>query len=196
MVLRRRAAGDPSGNHLAPGSYCESILGEYAMKNENVKPIPEGYHTMTPALTVQDGARMIEFYQKAFGAQERYRMPTPDGKHVAHAELQIGDSAFMLGEEMPGSDCGGTPNSLGGVSVGFYLYVEDVQAAFDQAVAAGATVKQPPEDMFWGDRIGTVTDPSGHSWTLASHVEDVPPDEIARRGKEAFEKMYQGAGQP
>jgi len=164
------------------------------MKRKDVKPIPDGYPTVTPALTVHDAARMIEFYKEAFGAEERYRMPTPDGKHVAHAELKIDNSVFMLGEEMPGSDCGGTPQSLGGVSVGFYIYVKDVKSAFDRAVSAGATIKQPLENMFWGDRIGTVIDPSGHSWTLATHVEDVPPEEIAKRGKEAFEKMLQESG--
>jgi len=165
------------------------------MKQKDVKPIPEGYHTMTACLTVQDAVRMVEFYKEAFGAKERYRMWTPDGKQVAHAEMQIGDSVFMLGNEMPGQECGGSPQTLGGTPVGFYIYVKDVNAAFDQAVAAGATIKQPVQNMFWGDRIGTVTDPSGHSWTLATRVEEPSPEEITRRGHEAFEKMLQGAGQ-
>lgn len=162
-------------------------------KDENVKPIPEGYPTVTPALTVQDAVRMIEFYKEAFGAEERYRMPTPDGKGIAHAEMKIGDSVFMLGEEMPGDE-GGAPQTLGGTPVGFYIYVKDVDGAFDRAVAAGATIKHPVEDMFWGDRVGTVADPSGHTWMLATHVEEVNPEELERRGREAYEKMLQESG--
>lgn len=165
------------------------------MKQKDVKPIPEGYPTVTPALTVRDAAHMIEFYKEAFGAQERYRMPTPDGKGIAHAELRIGDSVFMLGEEMPGQECGGSPLMLGGTAVNFYVYVKDVNAAFDRAVGAGATIKQPVENMFWGDRIGTVIDPSGHIWTLATRVEEVSPEELEKRGREAFEKMLQTANQ-
>jgi len=159
----------------------------------DVKPIPEGYQTVTPVLTVRDAARVIDFYKEAFGAQERFRMPTPDGRWVAHAELKIGDSVFMPSDEMPGQECG-SPLTLGGTPVGFYVYVEDVDAAFDRAMAAGATVKRPVQDTFWGDRTGELTDPSGYVWTLATHVEDVSPDELARRGREAFEKMLQTAG--
>ncbi len=162
-------------------------------KDENVKPIPEGYPTVTPALTVQDAARMIEFYKEAFGAEERYRMPAPDGKGIAHAELKIGNSVFMLGEEMPGDESG-SPQTLGGASVGFYIYVRDVDDAFDRAVAAGATIKHPVENMFWGDRMGTVADPSGHIWMLATHVEEVSPEDLEKRGREAYEKMLQGSG--
>ncbi len=164
------------------------------MKHKDVKPIPDGYSTVTPALTVQNGARMIEFYKEAFGAEERYRMPASDGKGIAHAELKIGDSVFMIGEEMPGEECGGAPLTLGGTPVGFYIYVKDVDDAFDRAVSAGATIKHRVENMFWGDRTGTVTDPSGHVWTLASHVEDISPEELERRGREAFEKMLQESG--
>ena len=163
--------------------------------NRDVKPIPEGYQTMTPFLTVHDAARVIEFYKEAFGAEECYRMLMPDGKSVAHAEMKIGDSVFMLSDEMPGQQCN-SPQSLGGTTVGFYMYVEDVDTAFDRAVAAGATVKTPVQDMFWGDRTGEVLDPSGHLWTLATHVEELSPEEIAERGREAFEKMLQGAGRP
>ncbi len=163
------------------------------MKKTNVKPIPEGYPTVTPALTVHDAARMIDFYKEAFGAEERFRMPAPDGKSIAHAELKIGDSVFMIGEEMPGSECA-SPRSLGGTPVGFYIYVKDVDVAFDRAVSAGAAVKHPVENMFWGDRTGTVTDPSGHIWTLATHVEDLSPEELEQRGREAFEKMLQESG--
>lgn len=163
------------------------------MKKSNVPPIPQGYSTVTPALTVQDAARMIEFYKEAFGAEERFRMPTPDGKAIAHAELKIGDSLFMLGEEMPGDECA-SPKTLGGTPVGFYIYVKDVDDAFDRAVSAGAAIKHRVENMFWGDRTGTVTDPSGHIWTLATHVEDLSPEELERRGREAFEKMLQETG--
>jgi PhnB protein len=159
-------------------------------KDANVKPVPEGYPTIIPALTVHDAARMIDFYKEAFGAQERFRMPTPDGKSIAHAEMKIGDSVFMLGEEMPGNECG-SPQSLGGTAVGFYIYVQDVDDAFDRAVSAGGTIKHRVENMFWGDRTGTVADPSGHIWTLASRVEEVSPEELDKRGREAFEKMMQ-----
>ena len=158
------------------------------MDGKEVKPIPEGYQTMTPYLTVRDAARTIEFYKEAFGAQERYRMPTPDGKGIAHAELKIGDSIFMLSDEMPGMGYG-SPLSLGGTAVGFYVYVEDVDAAFDRAIAAGGTVRQPVQDMFWGDRTGSLQDPFGHKWDLATRVEDVRPDEMKRRGAEFFRKM-------
>lgn len=159
----------------------------------DVKPIPDEYHTITPTLTVNDAARAIEFYQQGLGAEERLRMPAPDGKRVMHAELKIGDSVIMLSDEMPGQDCR-SPQAYGGTPVAFYVYVEDVDAAFDRAVAAGATVKMPVEDMFWGDRIGSVTDPSGHVWTLATHVEEVSPEEMEERGREFMQKMTQGAG--
>lgn len=164
------------------------------MKGE-VKPVPDEYRTLTPALTVRNAARLIEFYKKGFGARERRRMLMPDGKHIAHAELKIGDSIFMLSDEMPGQGCR-SPQALGGTPVAFCVYFDDVDAAFDRAVAAGATVKTPVQDMFWGDRMGTVTDPSGHVWMLATHVEDVSEQELAERGREVFEKMLQGAGHP
>lgn len=165
------------------------------MKKSDVKPIAAGYPTLTPFLTVHDAARVIEFYREAFGAEERYRMLTPDDKWVAHAELKIGDSVLMLSDEMPGQECS-SPQTLGGTPVGFYVYVKDVDAAFERAVAAGAIVRRPVQNMFWGDRTGEVLDPSGHLWTLATHVEDLSPEEIANRGREAFEKMLQGTGQP
>jgi len=112
-------------------------------------------------------------------------MPTPDGKWVAHAELKIGDSILMRGDEMPGQECR-SPLSLGGTPVGFYLYVKDVDTAFKAAIDAGARVKTPVRDMFWGDRVGELVDPSGHVWTLATHVEDLTVEEIEKRGREAF----------
>ena len=160
----------------------------------DVKPIPEGYQTITPFLTVHDAAKAIEFYQEAFGAEERSRMTTPDGKGVAHAELKIGDSVFMLSDEMPGQSC--EPSAPGEACTGFYLYVEEVDSVFERAVAAGATVKEPLRDAFWGDRIGKITDPSGHGWILATHIEDVSPDELRKRGREEFKKMFQEAGRP
>jgi uncharacterized glyoxalase superfamily protein PhnB len=153
-----------------------------------VNPIPEGYHTLTPMLTVKNAASVIDFYKKAFGAEERFRMQTPDGNGVMHAELKIGDSIIMLGEEMPGQECR-SPASFGGTPVTFYVYVEDVDAAFKTAVAAGAKEKMPVQDMFWGDRIGEVIDPSGHIWTLATHTLDLSEEEIRKRGQEFFEKM-------
>jgi PhnB protein len=164
------------------------------MKGE-VKPIPEGYRTLTPALTVRNAAEAIDFYKEAFGAQERYRMATPDGQQVVHAELKIGDSLFMLGAEMPGQESR-SPQALGGTTCGFYVYVEDVDAAFARAVAAGATIKEPVADKFWGDRVGSVFDPSGHIWMLATHVEDIEPEEMRKRSQEAMEKRLLEVGRP
>jgi len=157
-----------------------------------VKPIPEGYHSITPFLTVRGADRAIEFYRKAFGAEEISRMNGPDGKTVMHAELKIGDSRFFLGDEIPGTDCQRSPETLGGSPTGIYLYVRDVDEVFRKAVDAGATVKRPLEDMFWGDRTGSVHDPFGHGWDLATRREDVTPEEMQRRGKEFFKKMEGG----
>ncbi len=151
------------------------------------KPIPEGYHSLTPFLAVDNAAQAIQFYELAFGAKERTRMPGPDGK-IAHAELQIGDSVVMLADPFPQSTVK-PPKELGGTSMGVFLYVENVDAVVEQAVDAGATVTMPVEDMFWGDRFGTVTDPFGHAWQIATHKEDLTPEEIAERGKEAMASM-------
>jgi PhnB protein len=156
-----------------------------------VKPIPEGYHSITPYLTVRGADRAIDFYRRAFGAEELFRLNGPDGKTVMHAELKIGDSRFFLGDEVPGMD-GRSPETLGGSPSGIYLYVKDVDEAFRKAVAAGATVKRSLEDMFWGDRTGSVLDPFGHTWDLATRREDVPPEEMKRRGNEFFKKMGGG----
>lgn len=148
--------------------------------------IPEGTHSVTPHLVVKGGARAIDFYTAAFGAVEHSRMPLPGGK-VAHAELQIGDSLIYLADEFPGGSP--SPLSLKGSPVVIHLYVEDADAAFNRAVKAGAKVKMPPMDMFWGDRYGQVTDPFGHVWSIATHREDVSPEEVARRAETAMASM-------
>ena len=153
------------------------------------KPIPDGYHTITPALTVKDGGQAIEFYKRALGAEEIMQVPGPDGR-LMHAEMKIGDSRFMLGEEMPDQGCR-APVSVGAVSSSLYIYVQDVDKAFRRAVEGGAKALMPPTDMFWGDRFGQVEDPSGHRWGLATHKEDPSPEEMARRQKEFFAQMEQ-----
>ena len=151
------------------------------------RPIPEGYHSVTPYLALDDASGAIEFYKQAFGAKERMRMEAPGGK-IGHAELEIGDSIVMLADAFPQSTTR-PPNELGGTSAGVFLYVEDVDAVVKQATDAGATITMEVADQFWGDRFGSVTDPFGHSWSIATHVEDLSPEEIAERGKEAMAAM-------
>jgi uncharacterized glyoxalase superfamily protein PhnB len=154
-----------------------------------VKPIPEGYHTLTPYLTVKDAARAIEFYKQAFGAQERGVMKGPDGK-VMHAELKIGDSIIMLADEFP--EYGSlSPQTSGGAGMGLHIYVDGVDAAFDRAVKAGAQVEMPVIDQFWGDRYGKLKDPFGHKWSIATHTKDMSADEMKRNMDEAMKKMAQ-----
>ncbi|MBI3670701.1 MAG: VOC family protein [Acidobacteria bacterium] len=148
-----------------------------------VKPIPEGYHTATPYLIVKDAASAIEFYKKAFGATELMRMADPSGK-VMHAEIRMGNSPIMLADEVPEMGYR-SPQSLGGSPVSILLYVEDVDTVFNQAVAAGAKVQRPVEDQFYGDRSGGVTDPFGHVWHIATHKEDVSPEEMRKRATAA-----------
>jgi PhnB protein len=155
-----------------------------------VKPIPAGYHSLTPYLAVEDAAKAIEFYKDAFGAEEVVRMPGPDGK-IAHAELQLGDSKLMLSDPFPQSDVR-PPSERGGPTASIFFYVEDVDAAFEQAQRAGAEVVTDLEDMFWGDRFGTLSDPFGHVWSLATHKEDLSEQEMAERSKAAMAEM--GAG--
>lgn len=147
----------------------------------SAKPIPDGYHTATPYLIAKNAAAAIDFYKRAFGATELFRMAGPDGK-VGHAEIQIGDSHIMLADEVPGMGYL-SPQSLGNTPVSLMLYVPDADRLFNQAVAAGATVQRPVENQFYGDRSGTLKDPFGHVWTIATHVEDVPPDELTRRAQ-------------
>jgi len=148
----------------------------------------EGYQTVTAALTVRNGADAIEFYKKAFGAEEIMRVPGPDGKSLMHAEIRVGNSRIMLGDESPAMGCL-APVTLGGPGGSLYVYVPDADAAFKRAVAAGAKALMPVTDMFYGDRFGQVEDPSGHRWGLATHVEDVAPDEMMRRQREFFASM-------
>jgi len=156
----------------------------------SVKRIPEGYHAVTPSLTCRDAARAIEFYKQAFGAQELFRMPTPDGR-VAHAEIKIGDSHVMVNDEF-----GPTATVQGGTPpIYLFLYVEDADRIFNAAVADGARVDMPLENQFWGDRFGKLTDPFGHQWGIATHVEDVAPEEMQRRSQAWFAKMAKAAGQ-
>ena len=156
-----------------------------------VKYIPDGFHAITPYLTVKNATEAIDFYRRAFGARERVRMASPDGK-VAHAEVQVADSIIMLGEECPehGSV---SPQTLDGSPVGLALYVEDVDDVFQRAVSAGASVKEPVGDKFWGDRSGSLTDPFGHNWMLLTHIEDVPPEEMKKRMAQAFSTAAAGS---
>ena len=147
------------------------------------KPIPDGYHTATPYLIIGGAGDAIEFYKKAFGATELFRFPTPDGK-IGHAEIKIGDSPIMLADEFPEMGYKG-PQTLGGSPVSIMIYVEDVDTIFNQAVAAGATVKEAVSDKFYGDRLGTVTDPFGHVWHISTHKEDVSLEEMQKRAQAA-----------
>ena len=144
------------------------------------KPIPEGYRSVNVILTVDDAARAIDFYKKAFGAEEISRLPM--GDKIGHAELQIGDTRIMLNDEFP--DQGNlSPKSRGGTSTGLIIYTQDVDSAFKQAIDAGGTQTMAVEDQFWGDRMGGLTDPFGHKWSIATHVEDVPPEQFEERMK-------------
>lgn len=161
---------------------------------KKVNPVPKNYPVLTPYLCIKGATAAIEFYKKALGAKERMRMPTPGGM-IGHCEMQIGPSLFMLADEFPG--CGApSPATLNGTTTTMMVYVKDVDAVFSKAVAAGATVVMPVQDMFYGDRSGTLKDPFGHHWMLASHVEDVAPKEMMKRSKEAMEKMAAGKPPP
>ena len=154
-------------------------------RSRAVKPVPAGYHTVTPYLTVDDGFRALEVYKRAFGAKETVRMPGPGGT-LMHAELRIGDSLVMLSDEVPGQSTCKAPTSLGGTTGAIFLYVPDVDAAFRRAVAAGCKSLMPPTDMFWGDRFGKLEDPFGNQWCMATHTEDVTPTEMKRRMQSAM----------
>ncbi len=151
------------------------------------KPIAEGFHSVTPMLMFKDARKAIEFYKRAFNAVERYAMPGPDGKGVMHAEILIGNSIIMMGEENPLHPVK-SAETAGGSPVSFYIYTEKVDDAFRKAVEAGAESKMPVQDMFWGDRVGTVQDPFGYGWMLATHTKDLTDQEIAEGAKAAFAK--------
>jgi len=154
---------------------------------KTVKPIPDGYTTVTPYLTVNDAARAIEFYKQAFGAEESMRLAQPDGK-LAHAEIRIGGSAIMLHDEAPKWQAL-SPKTIGGTASSIMLYVRDADAVIERALKAGATLNMAAADQFYGDRCGNVTDPFGHKWIIATHVEDVPPAEVRQRAAKLFQQQ-------
>jgi uncharacterized glyoxalase superfamily protein PhnB len=157
-----------------------------------VKPVPDGFHTMTAHLTLDNGAQTIDWYKQAFGAAEVSRSVGPDGK-IMHAELSIGDTRFMVHDAMGG---GKGPRAYGGSPASFWLYVEDADALFNRAVGAGAKVEMPVADQFWGDRGGAVADPEGYSWWIATRKEDLTPDEMKQRAMEFFKNMAQQPATP
>jgi uncharacterized glyoxalase superfamily protein PhnB len=165
---------------------------EAKRRETRVAAIPRGYHSVTPHLTVRGAAEAIDFYKRAFGARERGRMPGSDGKTIMHAELQIGDSIVFLADEFPDMGCR-APQTLGGTTGSLHIYVRDVDRAFQRAVAAGAEVRMPVADMFWGDRYAKVADPFGHEWGLGTHKEDLSTREIGRRAQEFFSRMGSGS---
>lgn len=159
------------------------------MATQNVKPIPEGMHTVTPHLVCAGAADAMEFYKKAFGAVELHRLPGPDGK-LMHGALRTGDSTVMLVDENPQWQAFG-PKYLKGSPVTIHLYVEDADAVFAQAVASGASAMMPVTEMFWGDRYGVVTDPFGHNWSIATHVRDATPEEMMAAAKTGCAEVQQ-----
>lgn len=156
-----------------------------------VKPIPEGFNTVSTYLIVKDAEKAMAFYEKAFGAKPGVRLAGPGGQGTMHAEVIIGNSTVMLTDESPQWEMK-SPETLGGAAASLHVYVEDVDAMFDRAVAAGCTVVAPIMDAFWGDRYGKVVDPFGHQWGIATHKEELSEDEIARRGQEWFAQMAAG----
>ena len=186
MAKRARARKAAKGKTRTTRTRAAKTRGSSARRAapKKVMPVPPNYHTATPYLVCRGAADAIEFYRKAFGAREKLRMAGPDGS-VAHAEIQIGDSMIMLGEEAP--DQGAlAPPTIGGTATGIMLYVKNVDKACAQAAGAGATVEMPPTNMFWGDRYCKLADPFGHKWSIATHVEDVNPREMRRRLADAF----------
>jgi PhnB protein len=159
---------------------------------DKAKAVPDGFHTITPHLTVRDATRAIEFYKQAFGAEVLHVAPAPGGK-VMHAALRIGNSMLMLNDEFPemGGSC--APPATGGSGVNLHIYLENVDAAFERAVSAGATVKMPVMDMFWGDRYGQLLDPFGHKWSLATHTRDMSQEEMQQEQEKAFSKIPKSA---
>ena len=158
-----------------------------AKKVKKVAPVPAGYHSITPHLVCRGAAKAIDFYKKAFGAKEQLRMSAPDGS-IAHAEIAIGDSMVMLGDEAPQMGAS-APETVGGTPVHIFIYTPNVDKLYAQAIAAGATGNQPPTDMFWGDRYAKLSDPFGHKWSMATHIEDVSPKEMDKRMAAAFSQQ-------
>ena len=156
----------------------------------SVRPIPEGFHTIQPALVVRNAVQAIDFYKKALGAQELSRLAGPDGK-IAHAELKIGDSVFFLSEENPNMGSVKSPQTLGGSTISLNVYVSDVDKTFHQAISSGAKETMPVADQFWGDRYGSLTDPFGYVWGIATHKENLTSDEIQKRARDFFANMAQ-----
>lgn len=156
------------------------------------KPIPEGFRAVTPSLTLKNSLAAIEFYKKAFGAKVLDMLPSPDGRRTMHATIKIGDSILMMGDEMPNQDCSRSAESLGASPVSLYVYVPNVDETFKQAIAAGAVETMPVADMFWGDRCGTLKDPFGYSWMIATHIRDLTHEEIQQGAQSFFAK----AGKP
>ncbi len=157
-----------------------------------VDPIPDGFHTITPHMVVRGASEAIEFYKKAFGAEEIMRMPGPNGMGVMHSEIKIGNSMLMLVDEMPMMDRWVSPAKLNGTTVALAIHTDDTDALFKRAVDAGATVTMQPMDAFWGDRYAKVADPFGHEWEICTHQEDVTPEECAKRAEAFFANMGPG----
>lgn len=160
------------------------------------KPIPDGFRTITPHLVLRDADAAIAFYKKAFGAEELTRMPGPDGKLVMHAAIKIGDSIVMLCDEFPGMKRWVAPPSLNGTTIAIHLYVEDVDAVYKRAVNAGCKPSMPVMDTFWGDRYGKLTDPFGHEWSVATHKQDLTPEEVQKGAAEFFSKRPSHGPEP
>jgi PhnB protein len=179
MAKKKTKASKAKVKKVKPTKVKQAKPKKTKVKAKKVKPIPKGYHTATPYLVMKGAADAIEFYKKAFGAKEMVRMPGPGGS-VMHAEIKIGDSPIMLADEVPQIGHRG-PHALGGTPVTIVLYVKDVDTLAAQAIAAGATVQRPVIDQFYGDRSGTFADPFGHVWMIATHIEDVPPEEMRKR---------------
>ncbi|MBE0536736.1 MAG: VOC family protein [Phycisphaerae bacterium] len=157
-----------------------------------VQPVPEGFHTVTPSLNLKDSLAAIEFYKKAFGAQELGVLPSPDGKGTMHAAIQIGDSILMMGDERPDMCDSRSAESLGASPIGLYIYMPNVDAAFKQAIDAGGAEIMPVADMFWGDRCGTLKDPFGYTWTIATHTRDLSPEEMHQEAQSFFAAAAKG----
>jgi len=182
LAMKKAAKKKTAKSKVRKPAAAKKAKSAPAKKKKKVGPVPPGYHTVTPYLVCRGAADAIEFYKKAFGAKELMRMPGPGGG-LAHAEIRIGDSHVMLGDEWPSMGAS-APQTIGGTAVHIFLYVKDVDKAFAQATAAGASVEMPPTDMFWGDRYCKLADPFGHKWGMATHFENVSPKEMARRSAE------------